>query len=398
MMFLTSAFARVRRFASSVFMLGVVVTPLAAQRAADQPRPRWPDNYDPQFSNMTTAEHKAALAVLDEIQRLFEKIPELAHPRGFEIGRQLAGGGPSLSVDERGVLMYSFGLVFYAPSKAATFGEGSMCITVAVNKANGSHQGIRDELDEANRGHYIEQDIGVPKPGSTIVYEGLRWDMIGADRRPGYVIFTTGGKSPWIPITREQRLQAQIFHVGGKNGETEKEIKAALEKTAYEQWMEGAAERSKQREAAIATMTRTQGNAAGADLRTQLEQTERDVTAQLKAGDAEDRAQRKGALANRTIDDLRAQLAALTPAQRRAPAFAYADGSTAAAGDPQSHRLLTPDPEFWRARKSRVEVHGIQVVMGPTFFCANPAIRAALERTYETLDWLALKRIVDRPW
>jgi hypothetical protein len=129
-----------------------------------------------------------------------------------------------------------------------------------------------------------------------------------------------------------------------------------------------------------------------------LEQTERDVTAQLKAGDAEDRAQRQGALANRYVEQLRAQLAALTPAQRAAPAMVGASGAPVDAGAPQSHRLLTPDPEFWRVRRSRVEVHGIQVVMTPTFFCANPAVRAALERVYETLDWAALKRIVDRPW
>jgi hypothetical protein len=219
----------------------------------------------------------------------------------------------------------------------------------------------------------------------------LRWDEPNADRRPGYVIFTTGGRSPWIPITREQYLQAQIFHAGGKNGETEKATKAALEKTAYEEWIAGTAERRKQREAAIATMTRTQGNAAGEALRKELEQTDRDVTAQLKAGDAEDRKQRQDALANRYVDQLRAELAALTPAQRAAPA--RVDDR-----DPQSGRLLTPDPEFWRARKSRVEVHGIQVVMTPTFFCENPAVRAALEHVYENLDWAALKRIVDRPW
>ena len=146
------------------------------------------------------------------------------------------------------------------------------------------------------------------------------------------------------------------------------------------------------------TADKMHGKAAADELRKQLEETERDVTAQLKAGEAEDRAQRQGALASRYVDELRAQLAALTPAQRAAPAIVGASGEAVDAGAPQSHRLLTPDPEFWRVRKSRVEAHGIQVVMTPTFFCANPAVQAALERVWETLDWAALKRIVDRPW
>jgi hypothetical protein len=394
----TRKFARVCCVATSAMILGAAVAPLVAQRGNASPRPRGTDKSDQDATSMTAAERAAATSVLDEIHSVFEKIPELARPRGFEVERNVAVGGAFPVVNERGVVTYGFGLWFYAPSKAATFGEGSPCIVVSVNKATGSHQGIVDQLDSAGRGHYIEQDVGVPKPGSTIVYEGLRWDEPNADRRPGYVIFTTGGRSPWIPITREQHLRALIFAAGGKNGETEREVKAALEKTAYEEWIAGAAERKKVRDAAVATRTRTQGSAAGDELRKELEQTERDVTAQLKAGDAEDRAQRQGALANRYVEQLRAQLAALTPAQRAAPAMVGASGAPVDAGAPQSHRLLTPDPEFWRVRRSRVEVHGIQVVMTPTFFCANPAVRAALERVYETLDWAALKRIVDRPW
>jgi hypothetical protein len=385
----------VRYIALGAALCLAALTPAAAQRNPTA-RPVWPDHYEPNFADaMTATERAAALATLDEIQRILERVPELGAARGFEIGRVRAGG--TFSLGESGLMTYGMTLVFYPPSKAATFGEGSGCIGVSVNKANGSHEGIRYPHDEEDREMYIEQDIGDPIPGATIVHEGLRWDTPTADRRPGYVTLTKGGASQWMPVTKEQYLRSMIFNAEGKNGELEKEARKGLETTAYAMWMAEAAARKKQREETIATVSRLQGRAAADEMRKQLEQTEREVTEQMKAQEAEERAQKQDALAHRLVDDLRSQLAAMSPAERATPAAVGMDGKIVTSGVPGSHRVLTPDREFWRVRRSRVEVHSIQVTMGPTQMCENQAVHAAVAKAWETLDWMALKRIVDRP-
>jgi hypothetical protein len=377
-----------RVLAASASLLVALSAPASAQRSGNAPRPRWTDHYPPELGHATAAERATAMFALDEIQRVLEQVPELAQPRGFEVGRQIRGG--TLEFGERGVLAYNLRLWFYRESKAASGGEGRTCIEVSVNTSRGAR------FDKAGKPFFLEQVIGEPIPGATIVYEGLRWDTPTADRQSGYVMLTSRGAFPWIPFTREEYLRAQIFLSEGKNGEKQKELAKSLEKTSYERYMEEAAERKKTREQAVAAMARAQGRAAADELRKTLEQTEREVAEQLKAAEAEERKQSREAVANPYGNDLRAQIAAMTPAERAAPATArYGAGELVASDDLEGHRVLTPDPEFWRSRRSRAEVHSITIAFHPALTCAHPPIRAALEKAYQTLNWAALKRIVD---
>lgn len=379
-----------RRAAFVLVFIAFVFTPAGAQQRENAARPRWADLYPPNLLHPTAAERAAAMTTLDEIQRVLEQVPELGKARGFELERHIFGG--TLSFGERGVLTYSWFLVFYRESKAVPQ-EPPLCIEVHVNASRGAL------IDETGKAFFIEQVIGEPIPGATIVYEGLRWDTPTADRRPGYVTLTSRGAFPWLPVSREEYLRALIYLEEGKNGEKEKEFRKSLEKTSYERYMEEAGERKKIRDESLASMARAQGRAAAEELRKSLEQTEREVAEQLKAAEAEERKQFKEALTNRYGDQLRAQLAAMTPTERAAPATArYGDRQLVAPDDPEAHRVLTPDPEFWRSRRSRAEVHSITISFHPGGTCAFPPIRAALEKAYQTLDWAALKRIVDRPW
>jgi hypothetical protein len=89
----------------------------------------------------------------------------------------------------------------------------------------------------------------------------------------------------------------------------------------------------------------------------------------------------------------------MSPAESASPAIApYNSTEFVAPDDPQGHRVLTPDPEFWRVRRSRVEVHSITVIFNSDVTCHRPAVRVAVEKAYQTLDWAEIKRIVDRPW
>ena len=374
---------RIRRLALGVAVLVPAVNSATAQRGEAASRPTWLPQYPPDLGDkMTRAEHAEAMATVEEIERILWQTPELSHPTGFEVGKQVWGGG--LFQGERGVFTYYFWLWFYAPSKAATFGEGSRCLGVTVNGGG--------------NGYFIENEVGGGIPGATVVYEGLRWDTPTADRRGGTVVFTNGGKFPWISVTREQHLRFLIEGTGGKNGELEKEFKEGLKKTAYERWMDEAAERKKNREAAIATSERAQGHAAAEELRKTLEQTERDVTQQLKAAEAEERKQNESALAHRAVDDLQAQINAMTPAERAAPAKSGANWEPVSPDDPSGRRILTQDPEFWRVRRSRVEVHSLTLGFIPTQMCEDSHVHAALEKAYNGgINWAALKRLVDRP-
>jgi hypothetical protein len=189
-----------------------------------------------------------------------------------------------------------------------------------------------------------------------------------------------------------------ILDIEGKTGDKETSFRKALEKTSYDRWIDEAAARKQQREASIASMARAQGPAAADELRKTLEQTERDVTESLKAQDAEERATSKAFIATETQGDrFRRELAALSEAERRSPAM-LSGGLLAAADDQGAHRVLLPDPEFWRARRSRTEVHSITLSFYPYQTCMVPEVQAALLKAWNTLDWRAFKRIVERPW
>jgi uncharacterized protein YheU (UPF0270 family) len=292
-------------------------------------------------------------------------------------------------------------LWFFAPSKAIA-GEGSTCIEVYVNRPLIGDGSTSQSVDEAGRIIIVEQGIGeLIIPGATILHGGLRWDTPTADRRSAFVTFTSRGTFPWRPVTREEWLRWWIYHAEGTDyGNDERSVRKSLEKTTYDRWMEEAANRKKEREEAIAIAAQAQGRAAAEELRKTLEQTEREVTERLKAEDAEERQRNQAILAGPSQgDQYRAWIAALSPAERASPAFAeYNTAELTAPDNPVNHRVLTPDPEFWRIRRSRAEVHSITVAFHASLTCGVPAVRDALWKAYQTLDWAAIKRIVDRRW
>lgn len=107
-----------------------------------------------------------------------------------------------------------------------------------------------------------------------------------------------------------------------------------------------------------------------------LEDTEREVGEQLKAAEANDQANNTAglaAVADRTAI-LRAGFASMSADERRMPATietALTEGGPITPGfrfadrdGPGVRRVFTPDYDYWRARRSRVEARGIQVEIG----------------------------------
>ena len=388
---------------------GVLVAapiPGTAQRSTDPTRPAWEVLYPTQYyAGTTRSEQAAILATLGEVERILSKLPEIAQPKGFRVRKNAQGGGPPWHPhrrlpgfdDPKSILEYSFGLHFTMPGAT----EGSYCIEVSVNSPQiGADAATM--IDEAGRILMVEPRIGEPNiPGATIHHGGLRWDTPDADRRSGFVTFTTNGAFPWQHVTREQFLQFWIYHAEGPDyGVDEPGTRKKLEKTTYDRWVEETATRKKDREEAIAIAAQAQGRAAAEELRKTLEQTEREVTENLKAQDAEERKQNREFLATPSQgDQYRARIAAMSPEERASPAYApYGSTELLAPTEEWARRVLMPDPNFWRVRRSRVEVHSITVAFHASLTCGVPVVQDALWKAYQAFDWAAIKRIVDRPW
>lgn len=381
-------------------------TPGRAQRSANPTRPAWEILYPVQFyAGTTPSEQSAIMATLGEVERILWKLPEIAQPKGFRVRKNAQGGGPPWHPhrrlpgfdDPQSILEYSFGLHFTMPDAT----EGSYCIQVAVNRPQiGADAATM--IDEAGRILMVEPHIGEPNiPGATIHHGGLRWDTPDADRRSGFITFTSRGAFPWKPVTREQFLQFWIYHAEGPDyGVDEPGTRKKLEKTTYDRWVEETATRKKDREEAIAIAVQAQGRAAAEELRKTLEQTEREITENLKAQDAEERKQNREFLATPSQgDQYRARIAAMSPEERASPAYApYGSTELLAPTEEWARRVLTPDPDFWRVRRSRVEAHSITVAFHASLTCGVPVVRDALWKAYQAVDWAAIKRIVDRPW
>ena len=96
----------------------------------------------------------------------------------------------------------------------------------------------------------------------------------------------------------------------------------------------------------------------------------------------------------------------MSAAERRMPALIDNRGKAAGAtgraladpNDPTALRVLTPNYDFWRARKSPDEVRAINVrLQASGAHCANPAVKRALWQVYQNLDWAALNRMLAIP-
>ena len=393
-------------FTLGTILLCGAMTPATAQRNPDPARPAWETLYPPKYYAGTTPGEQAAITTtLGEIERILWRIPEIAQPKGFRVRQNAQGGGPPWHPTRRlpgfddptSILEHSFRLMFTLPGAT----EGTYCIEAFVNRVYiGADPATM--IDEAGRQLMVEPGIGEPKiPGATILHGGLRWDTPDADSRSSWVTFTQRGVLPWKPVTREQFLRFWIYHAESPEyGGNEQATRKSLEKTTYDRWLEGVPARKKERDEAIATAAQVQGRAAADELRKMLEQTEREVGEQLKAQDADERKGNQDALgAPSQGDQFRARITAMTPAERMSPAYApYGSTELLAPTDELARRVLVPDPEFWRVRRSRVEVHSITMAFHAHLTCSAPAVQEALSKAYQALDWASIRRIADRPW
>jgi hypothetical protein len=378
------------------------------ERAAAPPRPGWLPRQITLRGDLTAAQRATAIARLEQIEDILLRIPELANPNGFEVLSEFFGttrrSGPGQSEQPGYVVEYMLRLWFFYPTKAAG-GEGCFCITITVN--HGHVLGGSEISDEQGRAIYIEMARGDPLPLATQVYERL---LRTSEPSFTYVLLTSGGELPWKSVSRAEYYNAVIFDIEGKGGAKLADDRAALTKTPYQVWMEGAADRKQQREHSIRTMEALKKTPAEIEqMRKRLEDNERQVTEQLKAKEAADRHNNDEALAllHSRTGRIRAELDSMSAAERNMPALidATVTGGTNATGwrmtdrdSPRAWRVVTPNYDFWRARRSPVEVRSIMVKITATGTgLAAPGLHNALLKSFDKMDWTALNRVLDVP-
>jgi hypothetical protein len=302
-------------------------------------------------------------------------------------------------------------LVFHVPSKRVS-GEGCGCLEIRVNESRSGNvfDGRPDIYAEPVRAVDPKRPgILWEVPAATAVY-GELWEPSN-DIREGRpersmvdVVFLPAGAEPGRPVSREAFYAAALRVMEGP----EAAMRAHLGKTRYQEWMEGAADRRQNREQTLAIQARTQTPAEVEAIRRRLEGIEQEVTEQLRAGEAAELEQNRGALAasDARLGRLAADLAAMTPAERQMPAYindAVLEGPNAtgyrlvASPEPPARRVVTINHDFWRARRSPVEVRSIRVHLGIAGTGLRPPVRHALLQTFKHLDWAAVRLLLEEP-
>jgi hypothetical protein len=369
--------------------------------SAPSPGPGWQPRTSgiafPTFA-VTPAERAAAIERLEAVEAVLRRVPVLANPRGFEVGGRLnwvgAGRFASVPGPNRGELFsYQYRLRFYSPSFAAS-PEATAVLVVTFNEyvalAAGSFVPFGAVATTEEGQIYVEPFQGQPLPGmppGTKVYGQLEPGVHSMTR----VVLTAGGEPPLIPVSAERFLTAII----AEQEPAERAMEAAPS-SAYEQWLREAPTR----EMLLAQMP--------PDVRQKTEATWREVGERLKAQEASVRAlvERTNSLA--IAPKLRARLAAMTPAERAAPAwlanyFARATEPYALASPetPNAGRLIALNPAFFRSTGSRVAARLITVYLTQSEphergAGVNQTVNRAVYAIYQTLDWAALARILER--
>jgi hypothetical protein len=345
--------------------------------------PWWPRAVANDGANTLSAADRATIeARLAAIETLMRKTA-YATPRGMAVQ-------PWFSYHEitDRTTLYQYGFVLATYARCSKYDEGGAHLLLDINPdPMGWSESDRPMPDEHGDGLYTERVRTPALFGATATFGHFQ----ERNSEGIYLLFTTGGQSPTLPVTREEYLRAVIFSLEGKNGEKVKAAAAIVSKTPYERWMEEAAERRNRNEELYAIVAKTNPSQA-AKMRADMEKAELAETEKLKKADAYERAQLGKNVAGLTVlgDKYRAQLAAMTPAERTSPAFAEGF-DLVPAGTPNANAIVRKNPAFYRATSSPLQPRAILVRL-PNAREEDLSQQAEL---FKQLDWAAIRKMVN---
>ena len=333
----------------------------------------------------TAAEKAYATARLDEIDRIVLKaVPEFPH-LGYRMFTQLDGFHASAPKSNT-ILQYDYTLF-------ADLGSGRYC-SIFTASINHTPQGT----DEP----WAQGPLGKSVPGVSFVLAEL---VKPPDPSYEQMLIVRDGETPYHQLTREEVRRWQIVDDEGVNGEKLAKKKQRLANTPYEQFMADAADRKKTRDDLRAAW---KGLRTPAEIDAQIkgmEETERQVAAELRTQSADDRRQNDSISGAQSLaDKARASIARMSAAERKMPAWVKSEASDTLYnfGTPESpyvSRMIRFNPAFWTMHRSRVEVRSIDLDFSAR--CPKepppPEVHQALWKLRQNIDWAALKRIVNEP-
>ena len=356
----------------------VLLQPLGAQpctgKSVPQERTEWYPRAVVKGPDQVSAADRAAMeATLARVESLVRKTG-YGTPHGYEAKPAWNYSAPT---SRNRLTRYSFGLVIWCPTIAATGGDGEAGIDVIINPDPQSwSEGDRPRRDANGDGLYTLRVRSANQFGSTVAFGDLELDSPTSE---GFrVLFTTGDESPTLPVSREEFLRSLIFEVEGKPG--------AGKKSAYQEWLEKAPERKKNLEETVAAVA-TSDPAKAQQLRKDLEKAERDNTEMFRQGEEQ------GTKGLRVYTDkINAQIAAMTPQERASPA--YVAGLDLVPSDaPDAHAVVRMNPAFYRARTSPLEPRLVLVSLPHNYRALDDLNR----QLYREFDWAAIKALVNPP-
>ncbi|MGE0552107.1 MAG: hypothetical protein AB7R55_01630 [Gemmatimonadales bacterium] len=367
---------------------------LVSSVAAAQDPGRWRPRQDVleasrSLGGFTQEERASMSARLEAIEAVFQRVPVLATPRGFDVGSRFIWRQTGLMGDaRRGLVSYELRLRFWSPSFEVD-PEVAQSIVVTVNSYSAINAGLRAPIlregDEETKLIYHERPVVSTESGwptGTVVHDGL------VPSKPSFtqVLLLRPGESPWVSVSRERYLNARLAEAR----EGDSVMAQAAERTAYEQWMARAGERKAIRDQMPEATRKV------------MEQTEVEVTERLRATDAAYRQRIRTAQALSLTPKLRATLAALSPAERAAPAWINPGASSyfdfVDPGSPGAQRVVSANPGLYRTRGSRVAVRVLNLYFeqdAPNDHHGWAALDRAIYEVYRTLDWEALARLLE---
>ena len=384
--------------AFAAFVLAAA-TPSAAPQAARRVEECGPNDIVPWWPRIETNVGGETLSVADRttvrtrlaaVEGLMRKT-NYATPRGFAV-LPVFGYHEITSRTE----LYEYGFALVTKKLCDKYDEHGADITVDFNPDPQSwSMSDRPMLDEKGEALYSERPRRPALFGSTATFGGFLEE--NSNTAAFFLLYTIGGQSPVLPATREEYLRAMIFTLEGKNSEGAKAAAATLSKTPYERWMEDAPQRKKRNADLMATIEKV-APAQAAKMKADMERAEAAETEKLKKADAYERAQvSKNVTAATALGDrFRAEIAAMSPSQRSSPAFLVdvpGNGIPAlvAPGTPESWAIVKKNPAFYRATTSPLEPRIVLVHMP----AAYPEYRPQQTELYKTLDWAAIKKLVN---
>jgi hypothetical protein len=206
------------------------------------------------------------------------------------------------------------------------------------------------------------------------------------------LVFTRGGLAPWVPVTRAEYLTALIADRDSVARASAASVSEGNSDRAWREWVAQRPQRLADIEKTVAAL-RKSAPAQAEKSRADMLAMDRGIEAQLKSQVGTFSSSGSDTLA-RSVVAMRAELAAMSPAERSSPAWRGTPGLASGlvpAGAPDGRRLCAANPAL--LDRSR-PVTDIQVIDADAEYSNDPVGDARVRALLETADWARIARFV----